>query len=119
MIIKQASSYTDTKRSTENNCHDLFCMILYCKGQLSFRDDIEKKHDFKRAKTIFDVGLSNMQICFDKKKKIDVLKIDQLQYTHFFIRTSKFCRGSLLLFFWLLQPQFVLNFVLIYLSGLK
>ena len=40
-------------------------------------------------------------------------------YTLFFIRTSKFCRSSLFLIFWLLQPQFVLNFVLISVSGLK
>ena len=40
--------------------------------------------------------------------------------THFFIRTSKFCRGSLFFIFWLLQPQFVLlKFVLISVSGLK
>ena len=40
-------------------------------------------------------------------------------YTLFVLRTSKFCRDSLFLIFWLLQPQFVLNFVLISVSGLK
>ena len=35
-----------------------------------------------------------------------------MQYTLFFIRTSKFCRGSSFLIFWLLQPQFVLNLFL-------
>ena len=35
----------------------------------------------------------------------------------FDLRTSKFCWGSLFLIFWLLQPQFVLNFVLISVSS--
>ena len=47
------------------------------------------------------------------------IKPNGMHYTLFFIRTTKFCPGSLFLIFWLLQPQFVLNFVLISVSGLK
>ena len=41
-------------------------------------------------------------------------------YTLFFIRTSKFCRDSLFLIFWVLQPQFVLNlFLFLWACSLK
>ena len=46
-------------------------------------------------------------------------KLQNVQLHPFFIRTSKFCRGSLFLIFWLFQPQFVFNFVLISVVGLN
>ena len=86
---------------------------------------ISMSHGYKILHVTYDYQWLKLETTSSSKRmpSVPIFECLQVVTRFFYIKTSKFCRVSLFLILWLLQPQFVLsfvlNFVLISVSGLK